>query len=203
MFRSATLRIKLNPYGRYCYVPRFCVRRDVKPEYMAIWSTIWTQSTLGVQAMVFWEKTIQSSHHSPPSVLVGVHFCSEARRMKTSPSAISCINRDTVTSASFNTTENFGQLFMLQVLRNLSNSPLRNYFSPSGLQSNSLLISKFIAPCSLTENSLYNCKQEFPFHYAKTLALIPGGKWWMHNIIALEITRLFSCRSQFSVLTHH
>lgn len=47
-------------------------------------------------------KTACSFHHSLyPVLLLRVKFCSEAKRMKTLPLATSCINRDTVTNASF------------------------------------------------------------------------------------------------------
>lgn len=42
------LWIKLNLYGLYNSVPEFCVRKYIKPEYMGIWSAIWTCSMPGM-----------------------------------------------------------------------------------------------------------------------------------------------------------
>lgn len=97
----------------------------------------------------------------------------------------SCIDRDTVTNASFNTRENFWQVFILPGTKKSLRFSTQESLQSKWITHATLLISKFSAQCSFTENSLYNCKQEFLFNYTETPALIPGGKLWMHNIIAL------------------
>lgn len=112
-FRSATFMNKAKSVCPLLLCHWVLFLKYIKREYMGIWSLIWTCLMLGMSgnSPCMRENHLAFPHLTLPSPRV--NFCSEAKRIKTLPLEPSCINRDTVTNASFNTGENFRQLFIL------------------------------------------------------------------------------------------